>query len=131
MIADDQFDGEITQAFEFRPGRPRADVERALALVDLACEPATVGQVERWLAELALVTKARADHGDDAAARLAIIARDLREFPADVVRAAIKRRAQGYQFFPSLSELLMTCRLLGSRRLALREGLRRALGEAV
>ena len=60
------------------------------------------------LGELALVTKARADQGDDAMARIGILARELSEFPADVAIAACRRRARGYQFFPSLMELRMT-----------------------
>lgn len=126
-----EFEGEITTEFAFRPGRPANDVRAALALVELACTPASQDKLVKALGELALATKARADGGDDSAARIALIARDLGEFPADVALAAIKRRRQGYTFFPSLAELMTACRLLGSRRMALRVGLRKALEEAV
>lgn len=122
-----EFEGVVIDRYEFRPGRPIEDVRAALAAVEVACHPATPRRLSAALGELALVTKARADQGDDTAARIGILTRDLQEFPADVALAAIARRRKGYTFFPSEAELLTTCRIIGGKRMALRAGLRKAL----
>lgn len=128
--ADGQFEGVVVDRIDFRPGRPVEDVRQALALLELACTPARPERLAAALGELALATKTRKEGDDDTTARIGMFVRELEAFPADVALATCRRRAQGYQFFPSLSELLMTARLLGSKRLALRDGLRRALAEA-
>lgn len=125
-----EFEGVVVDTYEFRPGRPLEDVRTALAVVEVACQPATVKRLSAALGELALVTKTRAEETNDTAARIGILTRDLGEFPADVALAAIKRRRQGFTFFPSLAELMTACRLLGSRRMALRAGLRKAMEDA-
>lgn len=125
-----EFEGVVIDRYEFRTGRPVEDVRVALAAIEVACQPATTRRLSGALGELALVTKARAEQGEDTTARIGILTRELSEFPSDVALAAIRRRARGYQFFPSLSELRQTCQIIGGKRLALREGLRRALTEA-
>lgn len=127
---DGEFEGTFVSRMDFKPGLPVADLQRALAAIEQICRPADHRTLSKAVAEMAMLTKARAEDGADTATRIALMARHLEQFPGDVAVYACKRWADGYKFFPSWMELRMQCQMLGGRRLALREGLRRALVEA-
>lgn len=121
---DGQFEGVIVSACELRPGLSLADMEAALSVLERACTPASPRQLTAALAELSLLTKLKAEDGMDSTMRIAAMVPLLSEFPADVALTAIRRRRDGYTFFPAWAELRMSCQVLGSKRLAVRKALR-------
>ena len=103
-------------------GSPEA---RAAALRDLRrlLEPATVVQLEHWLAELSVIVARRPDDEAGETLRVAAYVRRLQGFPADVARAALLEHR--WRFWPSWAELEEVCRRLGAPRRAMIAALER------
>ena len=130
MVADDgQFDGSFVSKITIGDV-PRADLIAARAILDDACRPASADALASALGELALVTKARAEDGNETAARMATLTNLLRDWPGDVALAAIKRHRDGGRFFPAWADLLTSCRVIGGKRVALRRAVSLKLVEA-
>lgn len=90
---------------------------RALVLADLERlqQPADAGTVEGWLAELSVIVAKRPDDEFSETLRLQAYASRLREYPADVARAALLGKS--WKFWPAWAELKTECdRLSGPRR---------------
>ena len=130
IATDGQYDGDFVAGVEIVGSPSRADLAEALAVLDDACRPAPNDRIVNALAELALVSKAKTEDGQDTAMRIAALARLLHDWPADVALAAIRRHRDGGRFFPAWSDLLASCRILAGKRMATREAVRRRLAEA-
>ena len=127
LYGENGYEGEFVSSIEMKPDRPVDAVRATLMVLDAACAPADHRTLAKAVAEMAMVMKARAEDGMDTTTRVALIARNLAEFPGDVALAACKRQMDGYKFFPSWMELRMACQIIGGKRLALRAALRKAL----
>lgn len=76
--------------------------------------PAPADAVEAWLAELSVLVVRRADDEFGDALRLEAYASRLRQYPADVARAALLDRP--WKFWPAWQELEAVCEALVSPR---------------
>lgn len=92
------------------------DEQRAAAKADLVnfLTPAPVPQIERWLAELSVLTAGRGREGFDAELMVTALSSRLSQFPADVVRYALLERT--WKWFPTWAELEGICRAKSSAR---------------
>jgi hypothetical protein len=122
--------------FEFviwSPGRiaepmpPREELELALAIFDAACERGDARKLGMALSEMAIKTKRRAEDAEDHHAMIQAYLGSLMAYPGDVALAAIKRCTDNDRWFPAWADLRRECDRLGSKRMAARETLRRAL----
>jgi len=86
------------------------DASRKAALDDLVKfqTPAPIRQIERWLAELSVLTAGRSV--DDVSAELLVTAYSSRlsQYPADVVRHALLKHS--WKWFPSWAEMEKVCK---------------------
>lgn len=85
-----------------------------LAKVRSASTPAPQATVEAWLAELSVSVARRQEDQFSEALRMAVYAKALAGFPADVVKDAL--RPARWKFWPALSEVEDLCRALGLTR---------------
>lgn len=69
--------------------------------------PASVHQIEEWLAELSVLTAGRGTDGIEAELQLTAYSSRLAEFPADVARYALLKHS--WKWFPSWGELEKVC----------------------
>jgi pimeloyl-ACP methyl ester carboxylesterase len=106
---DSGYHFEITGYSWREPLPPDADLDEAQALVAAAMVRAPAKVVMAELLRLAAVTKSRAESEEDQAFRFAAFRDELAEFPADVVRTALRKIARRETFFPSLAELVDQC----------------------
>jgi len=85
-----------------------ADVERAIQRVEAAMTPATADECEDWLAMMQAACARRADSEETATVALDLYSAALRQYPADVAKAACIQFAtrRGTNWFPALGELL-------------------------
>lgn len=86
------------------------DEQRKAALADLVKfqTPAPIRQIERWLAELSVLTAGKGSDGIAAELQLTAYASRLAEFPADVARFALLSKT--WKWFPSWAELEQVCK---------------------
>ena len=107
-----------------------ADLPAALARVEQALMPATVEQCEGWLVMLQAATARRSEGEAATAVAYSLYASELRQWPADVARAACQNLARGEgrdgdtNWFPTLAELVAECRRLAAPRKMLVTSLR-------
>lgn len=97
-----------------------------LARAEAALRPAPAEVVKSELARLKVTTKARAEAAEDLALTMAAYAEYLREYPADVVRDALRWWARNEKWWPAWAELKDLLERRVKRRRALAEALRRA-----
>ena len=88
--------------------------------------PELVQEVTRCLA----VTVARERDAADLKAMLAVMAEELAEFPADVLRAELRTWARCQKWWPTLAELRDRCQKAMRLRSSLRDHCMRAVGAA-
>ena len=88
-----------------------------------AFEPADERTILAELTRLKLSTKARAETEDNQVLALTILAEECAEWPADVVRAALRRYARRETWFPSLAEIRDELQRVGRRRRLMAEAL--------
>lgn len=106
-------------------------IPAALDKVAKAMTPATVQQCEGWLVMLQAATAHRADSEMTSAVSYSLYASELRQWPADVAKAACERLARGgpghtgTNWFPTLAELVSECKRLAGPRRALFASLQR------
>ena len=104
-----------------------ANVAPAAAKLRAAMTPATADQVEGWLVLLQAATAARPASEASAAVAYALYASELRQYPADVAKAACANLARGERgkvtWFPTLGEVIDACEELGHNRKAMLLGL--------
>lgn len=86
------------------------DDQRAAALADLRnfLAPASIRQIEIWLAELSLITAGRGKEGFDAELFVTAYSSRLSQYPADVVRHALTIKT--WKWFPTWDELESVCK---------------------
>ena len=86
-----------------------SDENRAAALRTLENfqTPASVVQIENWLAELSVLTAGRGPDGISAELLVTAFSSRLSQYPADVVRHALLR--ESWKWFPSWAELERVC----------------------
>lgn len=103
-----------------------SEADKSAALADLSrlTAPATVPQIEAWLAELSVIAPKRAGSEFEEALRLTAYVTRLQNHPADVVRYALLERP--WRFWPSWAELEVACNEAGARRRAILAALARA-----
>ena len=94
------------------------DLEDVKAKIEAAMQPADDRRIEGWLAELSVITIRRAGDAFSEELRLDAYAKRLREYPADVTRAALLDHS--WKFWPSWSELADVCDTLVMERRVLR-----------
>jgi len=80
-----------------------ADIKAALSVIREALYPASVEQIERWLADLSVKTARRRESGAEAELALSVYTGHLREYPGDAVREVL--HAYRGQWFPTWGEL--------------------------
>lgn len=85
------------------------ELRSALALVGRCLKPTPAKFIVEQMAACDLVTKARAEHEGDTAARAAIFAEDLAEFPADVVAEAFRYWRRTEKWSPTVSDIRERC----------------------
>ncbi|MFV1536937.1 hypothetical protein VXL81_07290 [Phaeobacter sp. JH204B] len=90
--------------------------QREAAIEDLKKfqTPAPIPQIERWLAELSVLTAGRGTDGIAAELQLTAYSSRLAQFPADVVRYALLQ--QTWKWFPSWDEIERLCKAKSSPR---------------
>lgn len=94
------------------------------AMVERTMEPAPERNIEDWLAELSTLVRKRNDDEFTEALRLEAYAGRLRNYPADVARAALLERKPFWTFWPDWNELETECERLVSARRAMLFALR-------
>lgn len=77
--------------------------------LEFFCKPAAHDLIVQELAKLRAVMARRSEVGDDMTLSLAVMADDLAEYPADVVRQACTALRQAQTFYPTISELRAAC----------------------
>lgn len=103
----------------------REQIRAALDKISQAMTPATPEQCEGWLVMLQAATARRADTEATTAVSYALYASELRQWPADVAKAACERLARGRpdqsgtNWFPTLAELVAECERLAQARRSL------------
>lgn len=120
-------------AWEMVPMAPRPenrDLSQALALTLTTLEPARSTQIIGLLGELRLKTRTRHGSPDDALAQVGLYARDLEQWPADVVRHVLGQWPVTCDFWPTWRELAEACDRACKKRRALAEFLRANLETA-
>jgi hypothetical protein len=100
-----------------------ADLEAAMDDLEKFQTPAPKRQVERWLAELSVLSAKRQDDGFSEALRLEAYATRLCQYPADIARNAVL--GHSWKFWPTWSELEQVCENLASVRRSMAASLRR------
>jgi hypothetical protein len=83
------------------------DAERVAAKIAAAMEPAPVGMIEGWLAELSVIVARKKDDEFGETLRIEAYASRLRAYPADVAKGALLGRV--WRFWPSWAELADLC----------------------
>jgi hypothetical protein len=121
MGSDGQFDGIVYSRCVLAGMPTDAELDKARAVFDAACQPATFGRLNIALGELALLCKSRPEETEDVAARIAIFAGRLGAYPADVALEAIRRWGNSEKWFPAWAELRARCDMLGSKRMVVRD----------
>lgn len=106
----------------------RDTLDRGAALHRTAQTPADEGRIELWLAELAVITARRRDDEGTDALRLSAYATRLRDYPADVAKAALLDHR--WRFWPSWAELAEVCDALVKPRRELQMRLDQAAAKA-
>lgn len=102
-----------------------AQIPAALAKIEAAMTPATAEQCETWLVMLQAATAHRVDSDVTAAVAYTLYASELRQWPADVAKAACERLSRGKpghtgtNWFPTLAELMQECERFAAPRKAL------------
>jgi hypothetical protein len=103
----------------------------AIAKVEQALTAASLEQCEGWLVMLQAATAHRQDSEITSAVAYSLYASELRQWPADVAKAACERLARGRpgqtgtNWFPDLAELVRECERLAAPRRALLSSLQR------
>ena len=87
-------------------------------------EPAPLRMIEEWLAELSVIVARRADDDFGDSLRVTAYASRLREYPADVARAAVI--GGRWKFWPAWSEMEVICERKVAARRHMIAALRRA-----
>ena len=82
-----------------------ADLEGALDTVRLARTPAEIDQMVGWLAELSVQVATRAQTDFNGELTLKVYARNLAEYPADVVRDVVNEWPSRSKWWPTWHEL--------------------------
>jgi len=109
----------------------RENIPAAIAKVRQAMTPATQDQCEGWLVMLQAATARRQDSEATSAVAYALYTAELRQWPADVARAACERLARGKTgstgpvWFPTLAEVYRECDRMGSTRRVMLSALER------
>lgn len=125
-------DGTIVPAQATRRGWIAAgetsdQIEAARAKLGASMTPAMPDQIDRWIAELSVITARREDPPEVEALRLAAYRSRLVAFPADVAREALLGHA--WRFFPAWAELAEVCDRLVAERRQIKAALDRAAAE--
>lgn len=95
----------------------------ALHQIQRLCEPGGEAVVLAELAKLRVTMAHRNGGAIDERALLAVMAEDLAEYPADVVRAASTAWRRREKWFPTPGELIAECKALARHRYAMRDAL--------
>lgn len=90
------------------------DAETVAAKIAAALEPAPVGMIEGWLAELSVIVARKKDDEFGETLRIEAYASRLRAYPADVAKDALLGRV--WRFWPSWAELADTCDSMAMER---------------
>lgn len=96
-----------------------ANIAPAIEKLEAAMTPATADDCEDWLTMLQAACARRNDSEDGASVAYDLYAAALRQYPADVAKAACMGMAtrRGVNWFPTLGELLEQCdKLVGPRK---------------
>lgn len=88
---------------------PTEELQAGLALVRRCLKPTPARFIVEQMAACDLVTKARAEHEGDTAARAAIFVEDLSEFPADVVAESFKYWRRTEKWSPTVADIRERC----------------------
>ncbi|MEL6678123.1 MAG: hypothetical protein AAFQ51_05405, partial [Pseudomonadota bacterium] len=83
----------------------RTALERAQEVAQAVLCPATVDDVEMWLAEMSVRCKAQKVSDDHEDLRLMTYVKELRLHPADCVKAVLTN-VRLFEWFPALKELV-------------------------
>lgn len=95
---------------------PRENIPAAYAKVAAAMVPATRDQVEEWLAMLQVATAGGRRSEGSSKLALAVYVNALKDYPADVVKAAAERAMAEEEWFPPLARLINACKHLSANR---------------
>lgn len=103
--------GERLPAVDFAVGcgamGSEADRQAVLADLNRFSEPATIRQIEIWLAELSVISASRGREGAEAELMLTAYSSRLAGYPADVARYAVLGRS--WKWWPTWQELEAVC----------------------
>ena len=80
--------------------------EEALRAIEMFSQPLETNEILQLMARLQVISPEKERADIDAKARAAVWVEELRLYPADIVKKALKAR---YRWFPSLAEVLDRC----------------------
>lgn len=97
--------------------------------IEASMTPPTAEQAELWMAMLQAATAHRADSDAATALTYALYTAELRQWPADVAKAACMKLARtkpggGTNWFPPLADLVAECERLAAPRQAMLHGIK-------
>lgn len=127
--ADGQLERLDVRDLAVRRGVPSDDLRQGLDVARQACKPA--GPADAYAAVVPLVRLAakRAEGDLDAALRREVWARELAEFPADLIGEAARAMMRRLHFLPHLSEIIAEIERNMAPRRQLVRAIERALAE--
>ncbi len=101
-----------------------ADIPAIQSMVDVACQPAPIGETVRALTRLALMTAHQTEWSE---AKLSAYTDVLADYPGDAVLETLTNwHKRGNRWFPTVPELVEVIEIKARRRLRIRDAVRRA-----
>lgn len=124
---DGQFDGAIVDTAALTGEHDEATLRRALEICRDQCRPGGARVAGEELALLERKTVGAKQGEADQKLRGAAYADELAAYPADVIRAACRRWADGNRWWPAWADLKRECDRLAAKRIAEHRALEQAL----
>lgn len=125
--ADGQFDGAVVDTAVLTGEHDEATLRRALEACRDQCRPGGARVAGEELALLERKTVGARQGEADQKLRGAAYADELAAYPADVIRAACRRWADGNRWWPAWADLKRECDRLAAKRIAEHRALEQAL----
>jgi hypothetical protein len=115
---DGEFEGAVVEAAKLTGQHDEDTIRRAITICEDHCRPGGHEIAAQELALLERKTVGARQAEADQRLRGAAYAADLAQYPADIIRAACKRWADGNRWWPAWADLKRECDRLSSKRRA-------------
>lgn len=117
---------ETEERFEVTAGADEADLNEAFCILEQACKPMDRREIIKSLAVLKALTAKRNEADDDQELQLGAYARQLEDYPADVVRHVLETQPRMSKWWPAWAELHERLELFSARRKRMLDAVMRA-----